>query len=156
MITQNIFLNYLLLFILINLVVLYLYQNLDYYCQYFDISSGLCKDKNNNVGNSNQSGNLEKFNLDNQTDTNNVLLPINNNKQRILSNKMGVKQSFHNHFKPHMPELGWREFYLKLNGGVDQVCELQEDCKTNFRNVITRNFLNNLENTDNVYKNVNY
>ena len=177
---KNTFLNYLLVLALINLLVLYIYQNLDYYCDYFDIKVGVCKKKSstNNLNDTN--------NLNNKTDTNNLnnitnlrdinqkdmvnklkVMEINNksnklnyikeeNKQRLENSNFGAKGEFHEKFKKSLPELGWRRFFNKNYGGINNVCELSEDCNSNFKGVITKNYLKNMKNIDNIYKNVSY
>ena len=167
---KNTFLNYLLVLLLLNLVVLYVYQNLDYYCNYFDIKGGVCKSKNNfynlnDNSNSNLNSSQNKLNS-NKLNSNNKENNLNNNlvnnsvktenKDRLKNNNIGAKGPFHEKFKKNIPELGWRKFYLKNYGGVDNVCELDKDCSNNFKGVITKHFLNNMKNVDNVYKNVDY
>ena len=163
---KNTFLNYLLVLLLLNLVVLYVYQNLDYYCNYFDIKGGICKNKNNfhnlnnnlnfneNKLNSNNGENNLNNNLDNNLIKKNTVKT--ENKDRLKNNNIGAKGPFHEKFKKKIPELGWRKFYLKNYGGIDNVCELDKDCSKNFKGVITKNFLNNMKNVDNIYKNVDY
>ena len=169
---KNNFLNYLLVLLLLNLLVLYIYQNLDYYCDYFDINVGVCK-KNNNSNNSNNSNDNKMTNIrdNNQKEIVNKLkeMEINNspnklnldhvkeeNKYRLNNNNFGVKGEFHEQFKKSIPELGWRRFFNKNYGGINNVCELSEECNQNFKGVITKNYLNNMKNTDNIYKNVSY
>ena len=75
-------------------------------------------------------------------------------------NDKGPEIGFHQHFKAHMPELGWRDFYLRLNGGIGGVGELNpkngKSGSTTFNNIITRKYLDQLESTDNVYSKVDY
>ena len=184
---KNTFLNYLLVLALINLLVLYVYQNLNYYCDYFDINVGVCKKKSsandsnnsndsndsNDLNDSNDSNNIKITNLRdaNQKDMVNKLkeMEINNksnklnlnyirkeNKHRLKNNNFGAKGEFHEKFKKSLPELGWRRFFNKNYGGINNVCELSEDCNQNFKGVITKNYLKNMKNTDNIYKNVSY
>tara|TARA_Y100000389_G_C17435318_1_gene505138 strand:+ start:563 stop:1000 length:438 start_codon:yes stop_codon:yes gene_type:complete len=134
----------LILFIL-NLVVLYFYQ------------SGwitLPEKKKDNITNAfpnNKAGNDEKFTVGNQT-----MMPSHQNEKRIKAGARGVKKGFHQHFKPNMPELGWRDYYIKHNNTLDGVCQLNKECNPNFKNIITRSYLDKLENVNNVYQNVNY
>jgi len=134
----------LVLFIL-NLVVLYFYQ------------SGwitLPEKKNDNTTNAlpNKEGEKdEKFTVGNQT-----MMPSHQNEKRIKADARGLKKGFHQHFRPNMPELGWRDYYIKHNNTLDGVCQLNKDCNPNFKNIITRSYLDKLENVNNVYQNVNY
>ena len=134
----------LVLFIL-NLVVLYFYQ------------SGwitLPEKKNNNTTNAlpNKEGEKdEKFTVGNQT-----MMPSHQNEKRIKADARGLKKGFHQHFRPNMPELGWRDYYIKHNNTLDGVCQLNKECNPNFKNIITRSYLDKLENVNNVYQNVNY
>lgn len=134
----------LILFIL-NLVVLYFYQ------------SGwitLPEKKNDNTTNAlqnNEGEKDEKFTVGNQT-----MMPSHQNEKRIKADARGVKKGFHQHFRPNMPELGWRDYYIKHNNTLDGVCQLNKECNPNFKNIITRSYLDKLENVNNVYQNVNY
>jgi len=134
----------LVLFIL-NLVVLYFYQ------------SGwitLPEKKNDNTTNAlpNKEGEKdEKFTVGNQT-----MMPSHQNEKRIKADARGLKKGFHQHFRPNMPELGWRDYYIKHNNTLDGVCQLNKECNPNFKNIITRSYLDKLENVNNVYQNVNY
>lgn len=134
----------LVLFIL-NLVVLYFYQ------------SGwitLPEKKNDNTTNAlpNKEGEkAEKFTVGNQT-----MMPSHQNEKRIKADARGLKKGFHQHFRPNMPELGWRDYYIKQNNTLDRVCQLNKECNPNFKNIITRSYLDKLENVNNVYQNVNY
>ena len=134
----------LVLFIL-NLVVLYFYQ------------SGwitLPEKKNDNTSNAlqnNEGEKDEKFTVGNQT-----MMPSHQNEKRIKADARGVKKGFHQHFRPNMPELGWRDYYIKHNNTLDGVCQLNKECNPNFKNIITRSYLDKLENVNNVYQNVNY
>lgn len=134
----------LVLFIL-NLVVLYFYQ------------SGwinLPEKKNDNTTTSlqNKEGEKkEKFTVGNQ-----IMMPDNQNEKRIKADARGLKKGFHQYFRPNMPELGWRDYYIKHNNTLDGVCQLNKDCNPNFKNIITRSYLDKLENVNNVYQNVNY
>ena len=153
------FIDGLLIFIILNLIVVYIYQTLDTECgDGGSGNSGICNlfgmDKNNsgnNIGNN-------KFNsvMENKESE----LVGKNNKLRLLMNDKGPEIGFHQHFKAHMPELGWRDFYLRLNGGIGGVGELNpkngKSGSTTFNNIITRKYLDQLESTDNVYSKVDY
>lgn len=135
----------LVLFIL-NLVVLYFYQS-----GWITLPE---KKKNNNTTNAlpNKEGEKEeKFTVGNQT-----MMPSYQNEKRIKADARGLKKGFHQHFRPNMPELGWRDYYIKHNNTLDRVCQLNKECNPNFKNIITRSYLDKLENVNNVYQNVNY
>lgn len=135
----------LVLFIL-NLVVLYFYQS-----GWITLPE---KKKNDNTTNAlpNKEGEKgEKFTVGNQT-----MMPSYQNEKRIKADARGVKKGFHQHFRPNMPELGWRDYYIKHNNTLDGVCQLNKECNPNFKNIITRSYLDKLENVNNVYQNVNY
>ena len=88
--------------------------------------------------------------------TNQTMIPTHQNEKRIKADARGLKKGFHQHFRPNMPELGWRDYYIKHNNTLDGVCQLNKDCNPNFKNIITRSYLDKLENVNNVYQNVNY
>lgn len=58
----------------------------------------------------------------------------------------GPIYNFHQRFKCYMPELGWREYYLN-NFNTNQV-----DYTDSFAGTIVRNFLDNMDSVDNLYK----
>jgi hypothetical protein len=160
------FIDALLIFIILNLIVVYIYQVLDDECGNGS-NSGICKllgmdnNKSNsiNIANSNNKFNNVSGISGNSLNNENNLIG-KNNKLRLLMNDKGPEVGFHQHFKPHMPELGWRDFYLRLNGGISGVGELNpingKSGSTSFNNIITRKYLDQLEATDNVYSKVDY
>ena len=65
---------------------------------------------------------------------------------------LGPVKNFHQRFLncgKVLPELGWRNFYLKSNSSLDL---LDNDADNNFKGTSVGNFLNNLENTRNIYR----
>ena len=84
--------------------------------------------------------------------SNDIELPHNNNKIRLLTNQRGIKIGFHEQFKKVLPELGWRSFYLNNFSGLNNI--LNADKMTN--NMLGANYLSCLDNTNNVYKYVDY
>ena len=60
--------------------------------------------------------------------------------------RVGPIINFHQSFKPFLPELGWRAIYL------NNYNDYQVPPDTNFDGTMIRNFLNNLENVDNIYR----
>ena len=140
----------LVLFIL-NLVVLYFYQS-----GWINLPEKKNESTNNYMSTSLQNNEEEeeqdeKFTVGNQT-----MMHNHQNKKRIKTDARGVKKGFHQHFRPNMPELGWRDYYIKHNNTLEGVCQLNKDCNPNFKNIITRSYLDKLENVNNVYQNVNY
>ena len=151
------FIDGLLIFIIINFIVVYIYQVLDDECADGSSgNSGICKLFGMKDSNNNNSKN--SFNGEGKSTTSDLV--GKNNKLRLLMNDKGPEIGFHQHFKAHMPELGWRDFYLRLNGGISGVGELNpkngKSGSTNFNNIITRKYLDQLESTDNVYSKVDY
>lgn len=166
------FINGLLIFVIVNLVLLYIYQTLEESCE--NDNNGICKyfpnkdDDNESSEDNNLQNNFNNF----KNNENNINYGTNglyqkNNKLRLLTNDKGPKVGFHQTFKPHLPELGWRDFYLRLNGGISGVKPLNPpttidgrtiDKESNiaFNNIITKNYLSQLESTDNIYSIVDY
>jgi hypothetical protein len=162
------FIEYLLLFILLNLAVLYFYQNIESICP----NSELCKSiiaYKNNLGGSEQvaAGKVNSFNnlspgktalVDPQTCSRISQPGVN---QCRLAGNMGPVQGFHQSFKQQLPELGWRNFYLRFFNGIGRVNQLQANnlrtvSGTGFNNIVTRNYLEKLPSTDNIYKYTDY
>lgn len=172
------FLDGLLIFIIINLVLIYIYQLLEERCE--NIKDGICKyfpNKDNNTTNtSSNKNNAFSSNLNNNNNNEMNSLPNEmhhkNNKLRILANDKGPVVGFHQGFKKHVPELGWRDFYLRLNSGINSVRPLNPPTNNDgrtlsnttsdanvdlpFTNIITKNYLDQLESTDNIYSMVDY
>lgn len=84
--------------------------------------------------------------------SNDIELPHNNNKIRLLTNQRGIKIGFHEQFRKVLPELGWRSFYLNNFSGLNNI--VKGDKMTN--NMLGTNYLSCLDNTNNVYKYVDY
>ena len=70
----------------------------------------------------------------------------NNRTGKQPVHRVGPVINFHQSFKPVLPELGWRNLYLSRYNNS----EVPND--TNFDGTIIRNFLNNLDNVDNIYR----
>ena len=60
--------------------------------------------------------------------------------------RVGPVINFHQSFKPFLPELGWRNYYLNTNNNY----EVPRD--SNFDGTMIRNFLDNMESVDNIYR----
>jgi hypothetical protein len=66
--------------------------------------------------------------------------------------KLGPVKNFHQSFLncgKVLPELGWRNYYLKSNSSLNLLDNSADD---NFKGTSIGNFLNNLENTRNIYR----
>ena len=152
---DNTFLNYLLVLCLSLILITFLYQN----------NNKLKKKKYNPHNNNNTRkiiqhinvvpGNLELSNIPNQTTIfRNTGMPIH---------RVGPVINFHQHFNKYttnpnyttvkgcgaptgIPELGWRNMYIS-NYTHNEVKD--ED---SFSGIVTRNFLDNMENVDNIYR----
>ena len=127
MITDFDFISYLLAFIILNLFLLSIYQN-----------------NQNNQINSN-------FIVANTTSKQDKLNCTNQHLKRIsVSNcdkPLGPVINFHQSFQnKKMNELGWRNFYNKYN--TYKVKDID-----NFKGTKIRNYLNNMNSTNNIYRN---
>jgi hypothetical protein len=60
--------------------------------------------------------------------------------------RVGPVVNFHQMFKPNLPELGWRNYYLSKYNDYNVPMD------KNFDGTIIRNYLDNLENVDNLYR----
>lgn len=60
--------------------------------------------------------------------------------------RIGPAINFHQSFKPFLPEMGWRSIFLK------NYSDYQVPPDTNFNGTVIRNYLDNLENVDNIYR----
>jgi hypothetical protein len=63
--------------------------------------------------------------------------------------RVGPVINFHQSFKPVLHELGWRNYYLNKYNDY----EVPKD--SNFDGTIIRNFLDNMESVDNIYRKCN-
>jgi len=151
------FIDWLLLFILINLGLLWWYQRNGCLAACF---GGKCtpslnsNNKNHNVNhNVNPNINIYKESFG---DPGQVMIPDAQNQRRLLDNMdRGLKVGFHQHFRPYLPELGWRRLYERMNNTVGGVGNLQDPYRL-IKGVSTRNYLDVMNSLDNVYKYTNY
>jgi hypothetical protein len=158
------FLDGLLIFIFLNLIIIFVYQSLYEKCltnPHTNVCKTLGLSQNLNITNNLNKNAFNSFNsLSVKNNKKKENLIGKNNKLRLLMNDKGPEIGFHQYFKPHLPELGWKDFYLRLNGGISQVEQLNprngKSGSTIFNNIVTRNYLDQLESTDNVYASVNY
>lgn len=133
--SQLTFLEWLLIFLLINLVILFWYQRNGCLASCF-------------------GGNCDAPKKESFGDPGQVMIPEMQNKHRLLDNMdRGVKVGFHQHFRPYLPELGWRRLYEKMNNTVTHVGNLHDPL---IKGVKTRNYLDVMSSLDNVYKYTNY
>lgn len=130
------FLNYLLVFTLCIILILYLYQVLP---------------QTTTIKNNNNDTKKEKF------------LPIifdtcpNGRKMGMPVHRVGPIHNFHQSFNKYIPtiqnnyttgipEMGWRNYYLKKYN------QNQIKYEDPFAGTTIRNFLNNMDNVDNIYR----
>ena len=59
---------------------------------------------------------------------------------------VGPVINFHQRFKHFLPEMGWRSLFLNNYSNYEVVPD------TNFNGTVVRNYLDNLENVDNIYR----
>ena len=159
------FLSYSLTFFLAIILISYLYQITE--CNNTINKNKNKKNKNGEHGEHGENGeNGENDNLlltlYNEKNENNYKNTYNNKysvhkKECMPIHHVGPVYNFHQHFNKYknmpdvgyptgIPEMGWRNLYLS-NYSENQVVE--EDP---FAEIPTRNFLNNLENVKNIYR----
>ena len=141
------FLSYVLTFSFIIILVLYLYQ----------ITDGARLKKHNKIEPMNYKNNIHN-NTHNNTHNNNYDVNKSIHKKKCMPiHHVGPVYNFHQSFGKYkhiptagmptgIPEMGWRNFFL-ANYSNNQVVE--EDP---FEGIPTRNFLDNLENVKNIYR----
>ena len=174
------FVDYLLIFICLNLVILFVYQNIESLCPesglFADICADICanicrpivqskvaaeqKERMQNVGNLAPSLAQNAAAAGSGRGECSTLEFPGINQCRLAGN-MGPKVGFHQAFKPHVPEMGWRNFFLRFYGTIDKVDQLKADklqtaAGNGFNNTVIRNFLNNMPSTDNIYRYTDY
>lgn len=164
------FVDYLLVFIILNLIILFIYQNIESLCPESGLFADICrpivaskaaaaiKEKMQNVHN------LAPALAQNAAAVGPggcSTLEFPGINQCRLAGNMGPKQGFHQAFKPFLPEMGWRNFYIRFFGSSDKVDQLKADrlsttAGSSFNNTVIRNFLDNMPSTDNVYRYTDY
>jgi hypothetical protein len=165
------FVDYLLIFIILNLVILFVYQNIESLCPDNGIFADICrpivqsklasaqKELMQNVGNLAPSQAQAAAQFAGGVGCSTLEFPGIN--QCRLAGNMGPKTGFHQAFKPFLPEMGWRNFYLRFFGNTDKVEQLKADklrtaAGNGFNNTVIRNFLDNMPSTDNIYRYTDY
>lgn len=81
-----------------------------------------------------------------------------NNKCR-LAGLSGPATGFHQAFKPSVGrELGWRSYFIRKFGGLgtSQTATVNEHLDNGLSGSLTQNYLDNLPNTDNIYRQTDY
>lgn len=133
------FLNTVIIIFLINIILVYLYQN-------------LIREENISNKNLNNINNIEN------TDIKNIILekniscqkdwdkPHNFNKDRVLGPVYNFHQTFNDKLNnPKLRELGWRKYYLRhYNQPLNKNTNV-------FKHTVMDNYLSNLESNRNVY-----
>ncbi len=155
------FIEYLLLFILLNLAVLYFYQNIETICPNSQLCKSIIAYKSQTESPVQQKHSINSFNSQRVNPQTCSRIDQPGVNQCRLAGNMGPVQGFHQSFKPKLPELGWRNFYLRFFNGIGRVNQLQADnlrtvSGTGFNNIVTRNYLEKLPSTDNIYKYTDY
>jgi len=170
------FVDYLLIFIGLNLVILFIYQNLESLCPESGLFADICqpivrhkalamqqtlKERMMNVGNLAPSQAQAAAQFGGRGECSTLEFPGIN--QCRLAGNMGPKVGFHQAFKPFLPEMGWRNFYNRFFGNsIDKVDQLRADRARSasgnggFSNTVIRNFLDNMPSTDNIYRYTDY
>ena len=154
---DNNFLNCLLFLCLALVLLMYLYQNMNKKCNKYNTHKNTHKNTNNPYTTIHPA---PKTNINNMN-------PFDTCKTIRTSgmpvHRIGPAINFHQHFTKYttnptyntvkcggnptgIPELGWRNMYIS-NYSKNEVPE--EDP---FSGIITRNFLDNMENVDNIYR----
>lgn len=141
MLFQNNIIDTILVLAIISTIGLWVYQNNT------TLTSNIKNVENNIFNNLSNSPALSKSD---GIIVNDIELPHENNKTRLLTNQRGVVVGFHEQFKRTLPELGWRAFYLRNFNGLNN---MEHDTKSK---TVADNYMACLSNTDNIYKYVNY
>jgi len=119
------FLSCLLIVLLLGLFTLYIFQ-ISSKEKFLPIILDTCLNRNLEVGSTN--------------------LPKGVVYEGMPVHRVGPVINFHQRFKPNLPELGWRKYYLNTYN------DYQVPRDTSFDGYASMNFLNNLENVDNIYR----
>ena len=138
---NNQFINLFLLLFIINIIGLYIYQQ----------NNPKLEDNNQNIVNEIEYLHLNKINttpkkssschLDQEA--NRVLGPVHNFHEKFNKRLYNLDDKYK---QKHADPLGWRKRYL-LNNNKYLVPN-----DNNFEGILTKNYLNQLENTDNLYR----
>lgn len=166
------FVDYLLIFICLNLVILFIYQNIESLCPDSGLFADICRPIVQSKAAAEQKERLQYVgNLASSLAQNAAVagsgrgecstLEFPGINQCRLAGNMGPKIGFHQAFKPHVPEMGWRNFFLRFYGTIDKVDQLKADklrsaAGNGFNNTVIRNFLDNMPSTDNIYRYTTY
>lgn len=140
---DNDFVNMFLLFFIISIVILYIYQQENPTANNNDTINGLLLQNTdlNSINNDNLSKCQNNFECYLDREANRKLGPVHNFHQTFNEKHYKLKNTKRN---PNV--LGWRNHYITKNN------KFLVSPDINFDNVSTKNFLKNLENVKNVYR----
>ena len=150
---DNSFLSYLLFLCLALIVITYLNQN----------KNNASKNNKNNKYNKNHQNTHQQQLLHNAAINYNLKLASSHKVSGMPIHRVGPVLNFHQHFTKRtnnksyntvmgcgnptgIPEMGWRNMYISNNSIKDV------DYEDPFSGLITRNYLDNLDNVDNIYR----
>jgi len=155
--------NIIILFILFNIVILYLYHNMNGLNKQLDtqingrpntinMPSGYTSnlvEVNNNGNNINNNGNNTVNNTNNSNISGNVVEPFinapNTHVSGISRDLDTTKHGFHDNFFNNNKFLGWRKWWLSNKN------KYVVPTDPNFNNISTQYYLQNMDNVKNVY-----
>ena len=143
---DNQFINVFLLLFIINIIGLYIYQQYHNPDQKIDLNvdvdvNNVLKDAEYIHLNCNSLKTDPNCHLDREA--NRVLGPVHNFHQGFNKQLYNLDSKYQ---QKHADPLGWRKRYILKNN------KYLVPNDTNFEGIATRNFLNQLENTDNIYR----
>jgi len=158
---DNTFISYFLLFCLTLVLIMYLNQNMKKYNKKINPSPNTYPNQHSQLMNMNKQ--MNKHNQNNYVNTNPFDTCKNVRTSGMPVHPVGPAINFHQHFTKYttnptyiavnscgnptgIPELGWRNMYLS-NFSKNEIPE--EDP---FSGIPTRNYLDNMENVDNIYR----
>jgi hypothetical protein len=132
------FLNTVIIIFLINIILVYLYQNL-IKTEEIQVNENVRQ----NDKNINKEQNMLNSNVSCQKDW---VKPLNFNNDRVLGHVYNFHQKFNDQLNnPKVRELGWRKYYLRhYKKPIDKNMN-------NFKHTVMDNYLANLESNRNVY-----
>lgn len=143
-------LNYVILLFVMTLIILILYINLDKFNNLLNKKNVLDVEKGSRFENNLNDVKIND-NFENLLDDNKNINIYNNfgNNNRLNNKKLGPVHNFHQRFL-EQPEEGWNRLWKYFN---NHPIVFQQ---SNTNNKPTTNYLNNMNNTNNIYKYVNY
>lgn len=142
------FIEYFLLFLAVSLATLYIYQHSYHTSETQLANSKTSENRVNRANNGFVSSSVGELAM---TSCDRVSTPVNN-KCRLAGNQ-GPALGFHQSFKTSLPELGWRNYYVRNYGGLGSSQTVKD---TGISGSLTENYLSGLKSVDNIYKYTNY